>query len=215
MLKKKFSAHGKLVSIRFRSIGFAKAMPRKIAFATQQFHEERDSVNAYVVMEKEEDARMAADKENATVFEGRHIRVDVAAADRKNDTKKSIFIGNIPLSISDEAIWDFFATCGQVTNVRIVRDKKTALGKGFGYVTFKDKSSIELALQLAGTDCGGRPIRIAKCTKEGFHKETKLYQEKKKAASTAKILQTEAVKKPTYTAQKPKPTIIRKPTERK
>lgn len=80
-LKKKFAAHGNLVSIRFRSIGFAKAMPRKVAFATQQFHEERDSVNAYIVMEREEDARKAV-VENATVFEGHHLRVDVAAADR-------------------------------------------------------------------------------------------------------------------------------------
>lgn len=184
-LKKKFAAHGKLVSIRFRSIGFAKAMPRKVAYATQQFHEDRDSVNAYVVMESEEEAKLAASKENATVFEGKHIRVDVAAADRRNDTKKSVFIGNLSLNIKDEAVWDFFSTCGPITNVRIVRDKKTTLGKGFGYVSFADKAAIELALQLAGTDCGGRPIRIAKCMKEGFHKETKLYKEKKQQMKEA------------------------------
>lgn len=80
-LKKKFAVHGKLVSIRFRSVGFSKAMPRKIAYATQQFHEERDSVNAYIVMENEEDARKAV-VENSTVFEGRHLRVDIVSAER-------------------------------------------------------------------------------------------------------------------------------------
>lgn len=56
-------------------------MPRKVAYATQQFHEERDSVNAYIVMESEEEARKAV-AENSTVFEGRHLRVDIAAAER-------------------------------------------------------------------------------------------------------------------------------------
>lgn len=154
-------------------------MPRKLAYATKQFHEERNSVNAYIVMEREEDAREAV-KENGTVFEGHHIRVDVAAADRKNDTKKSIFIGNLPLNVNEEVIWDFFGTCGSITNVRLIRDKKTNLGKGFGYVTFADKGSIDLALQLAGTDCAGRPIRISKCQKEGFHKETQAFKEKKR-----------------------------------
>ena len=130
-------------------------------------------------MEREEDAREAV-KENSTSFESHHIRVDVAAADRKNDTKKSIFIGNLPLNVNEEAVWDFFGTCGQITNVRLIRDKKTNLGKGFGYVSFADKSCIDLALQLSGTDCAGRPIRISKCQKEGFHKETKVFKEKKR-----------------------------------
>lgn len=153
-------------------------MPRKIAYATQQFHEERDSVNAYVVMETEDAAR-AAVQENGCVFEGRHLRIDVAGGDRKNDTKKSVFVGNLPLTISEETLWEFFATCGQISNVRVIRDKTTNLGKGFGYVAFTEKAALEMALQLAGTDCAGRPIRISKCTKEGFHKETQLFKQKR------------------------------------
>jgi RNA recognition motif-containing protein len=149
-----------------------------------------------------------------------------------------VFIGNLPLSISEETIWEFFGSCGQVINVRIVRDKTTNLGKGFGYVTFADKSTIELALQLAGTDCGGRPIRINKCTKEGFHKETQLFKEKKKqmieAANTdgnstqkqplgvikSFKQNTDKVTKPAFAAKNKsfdgprKPVRIVKPTER-
>lgn len=106
-----------------------------------------------------------------------------------------MFIGNLPLSITEETIWEFFGSCGQVTNVRIVRDKTTNLGKGFGYVTFADKSTIELALQLAGTDCGGRPIRINKCTKEGFHKETQLFKEKKKQMQESAITDDKSTQK--------------------
>jgi nucleolar protein 12 len=139
-------------------------------------------------METEEGAR-ACLVENSTLFEGKHLRVDLAAKDHKNDTKKSIFIGNLPFNISEEKVWDFFGTCGQVTNVRLVRDRKTNLGKGFGYVTFAEKSSIELALQLAGSECAGREIRISKCTKEGYHKETQLHKLKRNAQNNPENLE--------------------------
>lgn len=155
---------------------------------TEAFHEDRDSVNAYIVMETEEGAKGCL-AENSSLFEGKHIRVDLAAKDRKNDTKKSVFIGNLPFNISEEIVWEFFGTCGQVTNVRLVRDRKTNLGKGFGYVTFADKSSIELALQLVGTECAGRQIRISKCTKEGYHKETQLHKLKRNAQNNPEDLE--------------------------
>ena len=163
-------------------------MPRKIAYLTEAFHEDRDSVNAYLVMETEEGAIKCL-AENSGLFEGKHIRVDLAAKDRKNDTKKSVFIGNLPFNISEEKVWEFFGTCGQVTNVRLVRDRKTNLGKGFGYVTFADKSSIELALQLVGSECAGRQIRISKCTKEGYHKETQLHKLKRNAQSNPESME--------------------------
>lgn len=39
-----------------------------------------------------------------------------------------------------------FEECGVVESVRIIRDKHTSVGKGFGYVLFSSKDSISLAL---------------------------------------------------------------------
>jgi RNA recognition motif-containing protein len=46
-------------------------------------------------------------------------------------------VGNLPFDVQDEAIYTHFARCGKIEFVRIVRDKKTNIGKGFGYVQFK------------------------------------------------------------------------------
>ena len=36
----------------------------------------------------------------------------------------------------ENALRDHFDECGDITNVRIIRDKKTGLGKGIGYIQF-------------------------------------------------------------------------------
>jgi len=40
------------------------------------------------------------------------------------------------LDIEEEPVRQHFSVCGAVTNVRVVHDRKTGAGKGFGYITF-------------------------------------------------------------------------------
>ena len=40
------------------------------------------------------------------------------------------------VDIEEEAVRGHFADCGTIDNVRIVRDAKTSLGKGFCYISF-------------------------------------------------------------------------------
>jgi nucleolar protein 12 len=37
----------------------------------------------------------------------------------------------------EEELWLYFESCGEIENVRIVRDNKTNVGKGFAFVQFK------------------------------------------------------------------------------
>ncbi|KAK2150616.1 hypothetical protein NP493_2757g00002 [Ridgeia piscesae] len=53
---------------------------------------------------------------------------------------------------------------GEIENVRIVRDKKFRLGKGFGYVLFKDLDSVGLALKLDGSTFRKRKLRVQRST---------------------------------------------------
>jgi len=43
----------------------------------------------------------------------------------------------LPADISDNAVREHFSVCGGVVAVRVVRDRRTGLGKGFGYVLFE------------------------------------------------------------------------------
>ena len=103
---------------------------------------------------------------------------------------QSVFLGNLPHSVSDEALWRLFESCGRIAYVRVVREPRTQIGKGFGYVGFHEAGSVERALAMHGTavavappDGGksseadaaadaaakGRPIRVFRCTQGKSH----------------------------------------------
>jgi nucleolar protein 12 len=63
----------------------------------------------------------------------------------------------------EEDLWSFFKDSGDIENVRIIRDKKTNLGKGFAYVQFQDRASVDMALRLHDTKMGTRKLRVVRC----------------------------------------------------
>ena len=52
---------------------------------------------------------------------------------------------------AEDEIREAFKDCGEISDVRLVRDSSTGIGKGFGYVNFADRDSVETALSLNGT----------------------------------------------------------------
>ena len=50
--------------------------------------------------------------------------------------------------------------------MRIIRDNKTGIGKGFGYVQFKTSDTVALGLKLNGTVLNERKIRVNRCVKK-------------------------------------------------
>jgi len=59
-----------------------------------------------------------------------------------NDFNTTIFIGNLPFVAGEEEVREHFADCGKIENVRLIRDPKTHLGKGIGYIMFADKEGM-------------------------------------------------------------------------
>ncbi|EGW33386.1 uncharacterized protein SPAPADRAFT_50271 [Spathaspora passalidarum NRRL Y-27907] len=166
--KNLFKAYGKVDSMRFRSISFEENLPRKISFAKKNLHKSRDSVNAYVVF-KEKGASMDSRKLNGTVFEDHHLRVDHVAHPAAKDTKRSIFVGNLDFEEKEDNLWKYFnkKLDNDVESVRIIRDSKTNLGKGFALVQFKDSLSVNKALLLNDKPINvdgknGRKLRISR-----------------------------------------------------
>ncbi|KAG0323757.1 Nucleolar protein 12 [Dissophora globulifera] len=162
-LKSTFSAHGQIESIRFRSIAFSELLPRKIAFITGKLHPERDVVNAYIVFQSKDSVAKAVAALNGQLLFNKHVRVDTVDGDKKHQPKKSVFVGNLNFDAQEEDLWNFFKDSGDIENVRIIRDRKTNLGKGFAYVQFQDRASVDVALRLHDTKMGTRKLRVVRC----------------------------------------------------
>ena len=149
----------KVESIRFRSTAYAgTSLPKKAAFAKKELMDATTkSTNAYVVYSNAFAAREAVKKLNGTIVLDRHLRVDGVAHPAKIDHRRCVFVGNlgfvddesmldqggenerkrskIPSDI-EEGLWRQFSKAGAVESVRVVRDEKTRVGKGFAYVQF-------------------------------------------------------------------------------
>lgn len=82
---------------------------------------------------------------------------------QNHQPKKSVFVGNLSFDAQEEDLWNFFKDSGDIENVRIIRDKKTNLGKGFAYVQFQDRASVDMALRLHDTKMGTRKLRVVRC----------------------------------------------------
>jgi nucleolar protein 12 len=150
----------KVESIRFRSTAYAgTGLPKKAAFATKNLMEATTkSTNAYVIYSTAFAAREAVKKLNGTMVLDRHLRVDGVAHPAKTDHRRCVFVGNlgfvddesmidqggenerkrskIPSDV-EEGLWRQFSKAGTVESVRVVRDEKTRVGKGFAYVQFQ------------------------------------------------------------------------------
>ncbi|XP_076234456.1 uncharacterized protein LOC143179224 [Calliopsis andreniformis] len=198
-LKKEFKKHGYIETIRLRGI-VAKTlnMPKKVAAITKEMHPKLKSVHAYIRFSSEEFAKAALSM-NGKIFQGNYLRVDtVCQSDKKPDLKKSVFVGNLQFNVDDNTLRKHFEGCGEIESVRVIRDNKTGVGKGFGYVNFKTEDAAVLAMELNGTKISNREIRVKPCgehdkKKKGKHGKRSLSVESKDTGSPKKLKNNAAV----------------------
>ncbi|KAH6939196.1 hypothetical protein HPB50_016504 [Hyalomma asiaticum] len=171
-LRHVFSKYGAIESIRFRSIVPAKeSLSKKVAFISKALHSNKQTVNAYVVFRAKETVQQALTLNGSVLF-GNHVRVDSVGAPKSQvSDRQTVFVGNLAHEVQDEELWKLFAECGDVASVRLVRDKVTGMGKGFGFVTFKQPDGAALALEMTGREVSGRPIRVSPFSKQSVSKK--------------------------------------------
>ncbi|XP_038905328.1 nucleolar protein 12 [Benincasa hispida] len=174
-LGKEFSQFGEIESVRIRSVPIDIAnskKPRKGAILSKKLNEAADSSHAFVVFKTEESAQ-AALSHNMAVFAGNHIRVDRACPPHKKlkvgngpiyDPKRTVFVGNLPFDVKDEELYQLF--CGisnmgsSVEAIRVIRDPKVNVGKGFAYVFFKTREAANSVVNNQKLELRGRTLRL-------------------------------------------------------
>lgn len=185
-LKKVFGPE--IDSLRFRSIAMSEMLPRKVAFIQQKLHPARDAVNCYIVYKTKDRMYEVLQTMNCTEFLGHHLLVDSANKPREQVPKRSVFIGNLPFEASEEELYQHFCDCGPIENLRIVRDRKFNVGKGFAYIQFDDVSTVQVALLKNGQEFDGRELRVTRCSaketkKSNKHKATAAFKDKQTSRS--------------------------------
>lgn len=73
---------------------------------------------------------------------------------------KSIYVGNLPWSATEEQVQDLFAEHGNVLSVKLVSDRETGRARGFGFVEMEDGDADAAIEALDNTSFGGRTLRV-------------------------------------------------------
>lgn len=73
---------------------------------------------------------------------------------------RSIYVGNVDYSTTADDLERHFHGCGSVNRVTILTDKYTGHPKGFAYVEFAEKDSVQIAVALDESSFRGRIIKV-------------------------------------------------------
>ncbi|PBC33872.1 RNA-binding protein [Apis cerana cerana] len=184
-LKKLFKQFGKIDTIRLRGkIAKSANVSKRVAAIKNELHPKLKSVYAYIKFVSKESVKESLSI-NGTEFEGNDLRVNASnKSENKFDSKKNI---------DDNTIIKHFKQCGEIESVRVVRDNKTGVGKGFGYVNFKNEDAVTLALELDGTTISNREVRV-KPVIDQYKKKKDKYRKRSHSTENTQIVSHKKLK---------------------
>ncbi len=84
-----------------------------------------------------------------------------------------LFVGGLSYSITDAQLQEYFAQAGTVASAKVIVDRYTGQGKGFGFVEMSTAEEATTAMsKLNGTQLADRTIVV----KEAKPQEKRTYQ---------------------------------------
>lgn len=72
----------------------------------------------------------------------------------------TLYIGNLPYKVNEDAIKDHFENVGYVQSVRLMRDRKTGKRKGFGFVEVASSDAKKMVDKLNDTEFEERTLKV-------------------------------------------------------
>lgn len=72
----------------------------------------------------------------------------------------SIYVGNLPYSMTENDLKELFSEYGEVQAVKLIIDHESGRPRGFGFVEM-DKNDARMAIKdINGNEVGGRTLRV-------------------------------------------------------
>ncbi|XP_002163300.2 polyadenylate-binding protein 2-B [Hydra vulgaris] len=116
------------------------------------------------VKEMEEEAEklkeMQKEAESSLMSPQHAVPSSLPGEDQASIDCRSVYVGNVDYSATASELEQHFHGCGSVNRVTILCDKFSGHPKGFAYVEFGDKDSVENAVQLSDSLFKGRQIKV-------------------------------------------------------
>ncbi len=73
---------------------------------------------------------------------------------------KSIYVGNLPWSVTDSDLQAKFSEFGNVVSARVVMDKFSGKSRGFGFVDMDDADADKAIAAMTGYKWGDRELTV-------------------------------------------------------
>ena len=72
-----------------------------------------------------------------------------------------IYVGNLPWSVDDDALYNLFEPHGDVASAKVITDRETGRSRGFGFVEMNDDDQARTALEsLENYQIEGRTLTV-------------------------------------------------------
>uniref|UniRef100_A0A2M4BMY4 Putative rna-binding protein 34 n=1 Tax=Anopheles marajoara TaxID=58244 RepID=A0A2M4BMY4_9DIPT len=145
-VKSLFKPYGTILSLRFRTNEGGKIPRRKDM-------KKLKSLICYIRFSSKSEMEQACAMDGQVVEENR-IRVCPQKQKQMGAINSTVFVGNISIATTDNELYDFFSSVGEIEYVRQIANK------GVAFVCFKKGVSIKKALKLNQQPLNGRALRI-------------------------------------------------------
>jgi RNA recognition motif-containing protein len=81
--------------------------------------------------------------------------------DRRVKMSRKLYVGNLPYSVTEQALQSAFSKHGTVESVKLITDRDTGQSKGFGFVEMSSDAEASAAISgLNGADLEGRAMKV-------------------------------------------------------
>lgn len=79
----------------------------------------------------------------------------------KGKEMKKLYVGNLPYEITEAELTEAFKAHGETTSVKLITDRDTGRGKGFGFVEMETADQAQAAAEeLNGKELFGRTLKV-------------------------------------------------------
>jgi len=93
-------------------------------------------------------------------LDGRKVEAKRAIPKRDMDNHaKKIFVGGIPISLSNTEFRKYFEEFGKVLETQVMTDRESGRSRGFGFVTYEDEKMADKVLNKVHT-IHGKPVEV-------------------------------------------------------